>query len=57
MEMASMSEMPTEEDEFKIPEIGAIHPYHLMEARRRLLQRGELVRDKPKPMFPRRPRF
>jgi hypothetical protein len=57
MEMTSMSEMPTEEDELKIPEIGAIHPYHLMEARRRLLQRGELVRDKPKPMFPRRPRF
>jgi hypothetical protein len=55
--MEMISETPTEEDDIKIPEIGPIQPYHLMEARRRLLEKGELVRDKPKPMFPRRPRF
>ncbi len=48
---------PPTEDDIKIPELGAIYPYQLMEARRRLLEKGELVADKPKPMFPRRPRF
>jgi hypothetical protein len=57
MEMMSKTEPLTEEDDIEIPEIGPIHPYHLMEARRRLLEKGELVREKPKPMFPRRPRF
>ena len=38
----------------EIVELGPIHPHHLVEARRRLLSRGELVSEKPKPMFKRR---
>ena len=38
-------------------EIGAIHPIHLAEARKRLLESGELVNEKPKPMFLRKPRW
>lgn len=35
-------------------DIGPIEPHHLQEARRRLLERGELVSEKPKSMFKRR---
>eukprot|EP00347_Sterkiella_histriomuscorum_P002355 403368474 len=35
-------------------ELHAIQPHQLTEARRRLLTRGELVSEKPKPMFKRR---
>jgi hypothetical protein len=38
-------------------EIGAILPIHLAEARNRLLESGELVNEKPKPMFLRKPRW
>ena len=36
-------------------DIGPIEPAHLIEARRRLLERGELMTEKPKSMFLRRP--
>ena len=38
-------------------ELGPILPAHLVEARRRLLEKGELIAPQPQPMFLRRPRF
>ena len=40
-----------EEPPLRVPEIGLIKPAHLMEARRKLLDRGELMTEQPKPMF------
>jgi hypothetical protein len=40
-----------------VKSLGPILPNQLAEARRRLLERGELVNEKPKPMFLRKPRW
>ena len=36
-------------------ELGPVCPHHLQEARRRLALKGELVPERPKPMFKRKP--
>jgi len=44
-----------ENDPQEAVDLGPICPHHLQEARRRLMLKGELIAEKPKPMFKKKP--
>ncbi len=51
IQLEELRDSSLSESEIEAMELGPIEPHQLQEARRRLLQRGELIPEKPKPMF------